>query len=198
MECLDKQENATKLISMLEDLVIDSKLSSSKHCVVFDIDDTLISEDSYPIHDVIGLLKMFKKHGCLIGLVTARHPSMRKATGDELRGVNILQGVDYEPENLFFCPEDYRSSFVRISQWKQSARKFLKNKHGPVFCTVGDQWTDLIEIHAEDERSFLNNAYGTDVNPYLLFKLHDGISSYGLKLKSSPIVLPKFTMVKSS
>jgi len=198
MECLDKHETVQRLNSKLEDLLLDAKLPPKKQCVVFDIDDTLISDDSYPINDVISLLKLFKKHGCLIGLVTARHSSMRKATGDELRGVNIVQGVDYDPEHLFFCPDDYRGSYVRISQWKQSARKFLKNKHGPVFVTVGDQWTDLIEIDSEDERSFLNDAYGTDQNPYLLFKLHDGISSYGLKLKSSPIVLPRFTMVKSS
>jgi hypothetical protein len=195
MECIDKQETAEKLISQLEDRLIQTQVTPNKLVAVFDIDDTLISDESFPIADVIFLLKTCKKFGCTIGLVTARHTSMRKVTIDELKGVNILENVDYLSEDLFFCPEDYRSSYVKISQWKKSARKFLKNKYGPVFITVGDQWTDLIEITNEEERHFLNDAYGTEQNPYLLFILHDGISSYGLKLKSSPIVLPKFTIV---
>jgi hypothetical protein len=196
MECLDKQQSAEKLILALEDRLAEAQSTPTKLCAVFDIDDTLISEESFPISDVIALKKTCLQFGCTIGLVTARHPSMRKVTIDELRGVNILDGIDYAPEDLFFCPEDYRSSFVKISQWKKSARKFLKNKYGPVFVTAGDQWTDLIEISSEEERKFLDDAYGTDINPYQLFKLHDGISSYGLKLKSSPVVLPKFTMVQ--
>lgn len=165
-------------------------------CIIFDIDDTLVSENSYPIIDVVNLLKFCKSLGCKIGLVTARHSSMRKFTIDELKGIQVLQGRDYDPEDLFFCPDSYRISFVKISQWKQSARKFLKNKYETVFCTVGDQWTDLVEIQNEKERSHLDEAYNTQFTPYLLFKLYDGISKYGIKLKSDPTIDPKFVMIK--
>jgi len=121
---------------------------------------------------------------------------MRKFTIDELKGVHIIQGRDYAPEDLFFCPDAYRVSFVKISQWKQSARKFLKNKYGSVLCTIGDQWTDLIEIKQETERARLDEAYSTSLTPYLLFKLYDGICSYGIKLKSDPIIEPKFVIFK--
>lgn len=122
---------------------------------------------------------------------------MRKFTIDELKGVQIVQGRDYAAEDLFFCPDSYRINFVKISQWKQSARKFLKNKYGSVLCTIGDQWTDLVEIHNEQERSRLDEAYSTRITPYLLFKLFDGISKYGIKLKSDPVIEPKFIMLKS-
>jgi hypothetical protein len=196
MKCLDRREEISALVTEVQLRVADS-LRTGGGCIVFDIDDTIISEESYPLAEVIALLKFSKKNGCAIGLVTARHRSMRKITGDELKGVQILEGQDYLPEDLFFCPDAYRTSYVKISQWKQSARKFLKNKYKNILCTVGDQWTDLVEIKDELERKRLDEAYSTQITPYLLFELYDGISMYGLKLKSNPIIVPKYNVLKS-
>jgi hypothetical protein len=198
MKCIDRREELSWLVTEIQIRIAESfQKGLGQTCIVFDIDDTLISDESYPIADMVSLLKFAKKNGCAIGLVTARHRSMRKITGEELKGVHILEGVDYAPEDLFFCPDSYRVSYVKISQWKQSARKFLKNKYKTVLCTVGDQWTDLVEIQDELERKRLDEAYSTQITPYLLFELYDGISMYGLKLKSNPIIEPKFKVVSS-
>jgi len=197
MQCILKKEDLNFIISKTQTSLIEFLSSSNRQstCIIFDIDDTLISENSYPIKDVIDLLKFCKQRGCVIGLVTARHKSLRNITRDELKGVQIIEGEEYAPEDLFFCPENYRTSYVKISEWKQSARQFLKNKYKHVFCTVGDQWTDLIKIKNEEERERLDEAYSTQYTPYLLFYLRDGISMYGLKLKSYPVVKPKFTVL---
>jgi len=195
MMCIDRRD-LNSLVTETQSRLIETlqSLGGSSTCIIFDIDDTLISEDSYPLLEVVSLLKFCKMQGCAIGLVTARHKSLRKITGDELKGVKIIEGEDYVSEDLFFCPENYRTSYVKISQWKQSARKFLKNKYKHVFFTVGDQWTDLIEIQDEQDRTRLDQAYSTEITPYLLFELYDGICTYGLKLKSYPTVQPRYTM----
>jgi hypothetical protein len=77
---------------------------------------------------------------------------------------------------------------------KEKVHEYLKNKYKHVFCTVGDQWTDLIEIQDEQDRTRLDKAYSTEITPYLLFELYDGICTYGLKLKSYPTVQPRYTM----
>jgi len=198
MECIHKKEKLTDLINDAKLLLIETLQSLGQStCVIFDIDDTLISENSYPLVGVVDFLKFCKEKGCAIGLVTARHKSLRDITGDELKGVKIIKGEDYAPEDLFFCPQEYRTSYVKISQWKESARLFLRNKYKHVFCTVGDQWTDLIKIKDEDERKRLDEVYSSQITPYSLFLIHDGISKYGLKLKSDPTVKPKY-LVKSS
>ena len=193
IECLLKEESLHTLCTRAEDMF--SSEVFSKKCAVFDIDDTLISEHSYPIKEVILLLQFFKTHSCPIALVTARHSSMRKITIDELKGAQVVLGRDYKPEDLFFCPDAYRKDFVKISEWKQSARKFLSLKYGGILCTVGDQWTDLIKIKEDNDRYRLDKSHNTQMFPYLLFRLYDGISSYGIKLKSDPIVSPKFVMI---
>ena len=199
MKCIYRKEDLNFLVTETQSRLIESlrSLNGQSTCIIFDIDDTLISENSYPLRDVVSLLKFCKQRGCSIGLVTARHKSMREITRDELRGVQIIEGEDYDPTDLFFCPEDYRKTYVKISKWKQSARTFLKNKYKHVFCTVGDQWTDLVEIQDELERERLDQAYSTQITPYLLFELCDGISAYGLKLKSDPIVEPKYSIVSN-
>lgn len=196
MKCMDRREDLNSLVTDIQVRLADSVRNGlGPTCIVFDIDDTLISDESYPIADVVSLLKFCKTQGCAIGLVTARHKSMRKITGDELKGVHILEGQDYLPEDLFFCPESYRTTYVNISKWKQSARKFLKNKYKSVFCTIGDQWTDLVEIQEELDRKRLDEAYSTQITPYLFFELYDGISMHGLKLKSNPNIIPRYNVV---
>jgi hypothetical protein len=183
-------------IQALKNLILDHRTLPGKKCVVFDIDDTLLSENSYPIMEVVKLLKFVRAHNYAVALVTARHISMRKFTILELNAIDIKETRDYLPEDLFFCPDSHRTSFVKISQWKNSSRKTMKHKYSSVFCTVGDQWTDLVEIKEEKERQNLDIAYFTSAYPYLLFKLYHDHAEYGLKLKSDPIIPPKFVVLK--
>lgn len=168
-----------QVIDLLEVLLRDEP-PETKYVVVFDIDDTLVRENSDPIREVIRLLGKFVAMGCVIGLVTARHESMREFTIQELSDVGITPQI-YRGENLKFCPQEYRTSFTSISKWKQSARYFLKaNTRRKLLCTVGDQWTDLITIESDRERSLLDDAYGSD--KLRLVRLNDNLCMFGLKL----------------
>ena len=160
-----------------------------EYVVVFDIDDTLVREDSSPLKEVIELLGTFFKMGCVIGLVTARHESMREFTIQELAEVGITSQV-YRGEHLKFCPQEYRTSFTSISKWKQSARYFLKaNTKRKLLCTVGDQWTDLVTIESDRERALLDDAYGSD--KLRLMRLNDNLCMFGLKIPLPPETLPQ-------
>ena len=80
-----------------------------------------------------------------------------------------------------FCPQQFRSSFTEISRWKRSARYYLKvNSKRKLLCTVGDQWTDLITIESDKERSMLDDAYGPST--LRLMRLNDGLCIFGIKL----------------
>lgn len=168
-----------KIIATLEILMRDFP-KGDQYAVVFDIDDTLVREDSAPLPEVISLLKQFAASNYVIGLVTARHESMREFTLKELATVGITYSI-FKGENLMFCPQQYRTSFTSISKWKQSARYFLKtNTKRKLLCTVGDQWTDLITIESDRERDLLDNAYGPST--LRLMRLNDGLCIFGIKL----------------
>jgi hypothetical protein len=168
-------------------LTLMKKMPQEDYCVVFDIDDTLVRDDadseqrhSTAIAEVCSLLFMFHRMKCTIGLVTARSSSMREETIAELARLNIDYSI-YDASNLLFCPEEYRKSFTDISQWKQSARYFIKtHTKRKMLCTIGDQWTDLITIKDDSYKKFLDEAYGA--NKLRLVRLHDGISYFGIKL----------------
>jgi len=169
-------------------LTLMKKMPKEDYCVVFDIDDTLVRDISVDeskrrsnaISEVCSLLFMFHRMKCVIGLVTARSSSMREETISELARLNIDYSI-YDASNLLFCPEEYRKSFTEISQWKKSARYFIKtHTKRKMLCTIGDQWTDLITIKDDSYKKYLDEAYGA--NKLRLVRLHDGISYFGIKL----------------
>ena len=160
-------------------------MPTTPYAVVFDIDDTIVRKNSDALPEVLELLFMFHSMGCIIGLITARHNSMREFTVKELAALNIDNDV-YEGENLLFCPQDYRSSFTSISKWKQSARYFLKSStRRRLLCTVGDQWTDLITIENDRGREELDSAYGAGT--LRLMRLNDGLCEFGIKLPNEQV-----------
>jgi hypothetical protein len=178
-----------KVLAMMEILMRDFP-AGEEYAVVFDIDDTLVRDTSEPLPEVVALLKHFASLKYVIGLITARHDSMREFTVKELFSLGITSDM-FEGENLKFCPQLYRTNFTSISKWKQSARYFLKNRYKrKLLCTVGDQWTDLITISSDKERAMLDEAYGA--SELRLMRLNDGLCIFGIKIPteeepSSPI-----------
>jgi hypothetical protein len=77
-------------------------MPTTPYAVVFDIDDTIVRKNSDALPEVLELLFMFHSMGCIIGLITARHSSMREFTVKELAALNIDNDV-YVGENLLFC-----------------------------------------------------------------------------------------------
>lgn len=161
-------------------------ITTNKHVmdtalIVFDIDDTLIREDNTPIPEVVNLLHRLRSLNAKIFLVTARHPSIREATIAELDSIGIT--TDHFDE-LFLCPQEYRTHMKSIGEWKKSARQRIANKYKiPILLTVGDQWTDLTNVKSLKELQQLDTAHGVEHTPWILVRLEDGIGFFGLKLK---------------
>lgn len=154
--------------------------------IVFDIDDTLITDEDpspRPIAETLALFFRLHELGARIWLVTARHPSIKDETYKELKQVGILR--KHLQGDIFFAPEKYRKSMVSVSKWKKRMRATIAQKEGaPVMLTVGDQWSDLMEVQGMSEFQELDDAYGVANTPYVLFLVDDGLSIYGLKLLS--------------
>lgn len=149
--------------------------------IVFDIDDTLLSEDDEPLHEVIALLKRLRGLHCRIFLVTARHTSARAFTIQQLNRIGVRADMY---DKLFLAPEHYRKSMRDVGVWKKMVRQSLANEFGePILLTVGDQWTDLLTVQSAQEMNNLNEAFGTDHTPFILCRLDDGVGFYGLKLR---------------
>ena len=179
----------SKMVEMCETIGIPTtpetlKEASKRPLIVFDIDDTLLRNDSSIIPDVFLLYKKLRALGARTFLVTARRASMRNFTVDELNKA----GIEFERENLFICPENYRSSMTSVSQWKALMRRNIAFKYGaPISLSVGDQWGDITELDNDYEIDYLDEAYGVKHKPFLLMRIGDarGATCVGLKLPSS-------------
>lgn len=156
-----------------------------KRCsVVFDIDDTLIKDLSRPIEHapIADLARALRQlSGCSVHIVTAREnaPEMVDETVKEL----VKFGISYTTLDL--CPRRERETRTSIARWKSSIRKKYaeENKVAHVL-TLGDQWSDLIDM--PNERAF--KAWDKAIpshRPVALLEIKDGTSLYGLKLKAS-------------
>ena len=148
--------------------------------VVFDIDDTLLRNDSSHVHEVVKLYNRLKGLGAKVFLVTARSATMTSYTNKELKKMDI---TGYE--QLMLCPEHMRKSMVTVSEWKSIARQNIANHNGaPITLTVGDQWSDMVQIRTENDLTVLDSTFATPECHYVLMQPDDGISLLGLKLKA--------------
>ena len=149
--------------------------------VVFDIDDTLLRSDSSHVTEVVKLYNRLKALGAKVHLVTARSSSMYAYTVAELKRMHI---VGYE-HPVMLCPEHARKSMVTVSEWKSLARQNIANHTGaPITLTVGDQWSDMIQIQSENDLATLDATFATPSASYVIVQPNDGISLLGLKLKA--------------
>lgn len=149
--------------------------------VVFDIDATLVTDDSRPIDATVRLFRKLRAHGARLVLITARHPNMRAETERELRGIG-LDGWD----ELLISPQSARTDMAAVGAWKQLARRQVAIRHGvPVALTIGDQWTDIVAVDSADDLEELDAGFlgFGDCAQYVLVRPNDGISLLGLKLQ---------------
>lgn len=114
-------------------------------CVVFDIDDTIISEsDDNVIESIASVYTFCKINGVPIYIITARVESTRKDTEKSLRD----RGFD-EYETLFMIPDD---EDVSVGEFKLRARQVVDSKN-PISACFGDQFTDhLSSVSPDDKR----------------------------------------------
>jgi predicted secreted acid phosphatase len=158
---------------------------NKKACVVFDIDDTLIeSEKGKSIKETQNLVKFCKDKNIRIFFITARlkQKDVIYDTLKELEENNIL----IPSEDLRLCPASYRTTFTKISYWKNSARQAIREEIGyPITFTMGDQWGDLIQLKSEEELKNLNKLFYSNSMPAsILIRTNDDLCLWGLKILS--------------
>ena len=152
--------------------------------VVFDIDDTLLSETTgkvKPIESAIQLFNHLQNTGAYPVLVTARlnDTSMQRLTVSSLQKLGIRDWKE-----LHLAPASARKSMTAVSKWKHSIRAATaKRMKQPVVLSVGDQWGDLLPLGADEDIDDMDEAFGVR-EPYQLVRPQDGYTLWGLKLKS--------------
>lgn len=156
--------------------------------IVFDIDDTLVYDNSTIVVDVVKLYNRLLDLGARIFLVTARKASMRAETFTELKKVGILPRTPTANGflELLICPDLSRVSMAAVSKWKATARQRIANVHGaPITLTIGDMWSDMVQITQSSDLDALDTAYGVAHTPWILVRPDDGIACLGLKLQAT-------------
>jgi len=120
--------------------------------LVFDFDDTLVYTRPYnpfeinvveytknrepifylpPIEQMCNVVRLAKKNGYVIIIITARPPTSEKATIANLNAYNI-------PYDLVYC-DKYKGTNIKF---KQQLREKL-SKQCNIIMTIGDQWWDV-------------------------------------------------------
>jgi predicted secreted acid phosphatase len=148
--------------------------------VVFDIDDTVLINDSSvpgdarPNHSIMGIYKAALAMGMTVFIVTARpeSPSNRKWTREQLELVHV-----YDYKKLFMLPK--QESFAATSAFKLRARKEIADMGYTILLNVGDQWTDVVRVNNTKEFDTLADF---DSDSYWLFEPVDDTSAWALKL----------------
>lgn len=106
--------------------------------VVFDIDDTLIDSRTHKvIPSMLVLYNRVKRLGIPIFLITARDPSSRSYTVNQLRSVGV---TGYK--ELFMVPNH---EFHIKGKSKAKIRKKILSMGYTVFLNIGDDPTDFVD-----------------------------------------------------
>jgi predicted secreted acid phosphatase len=169
-----------------------SKLSGQTNGVaVFDIDDTVLLDDSsttrnvtIPNSMIIELFKKLKHLNIEIHFVTARLrcDEMISETKKELE----ILGLEGLYDTLSLAPQNHRKNLATISLWKMNQRKKIAEKSNQcIILSVGDQWGDLIVIKSENDIKTFDDKYKSYNAPYIVVRSNDGVTLWGLKLPSN-------------
>jgi predicted secreted acid phosphatase len=173
---------AGKRISRKIGFAVGANIDFKTPLVVFDIDATLVLDDSSAIGPTVNMLHKICKT-CRVFLITARHPSMLEETIQELKSIGITPDMY---ESLMLSPPEDRKDMHRVGLWKERMRKKIAiHAQAPISLTIGDQWTDIIAVQSEDEMLELDSGFlgWGKCAKYALVRPHDGISAFGLKLE---------------
>jgi len=176
------KSNGGRRMSARTGYAVGARAGFDRPLVVFDIDATLVLDDSSAIEPAVRMLKKICDH-CRVFLITARHQSIRDETITELKSVGIQPHMY---EGLMLAPPEDRKDMQRVGLWKERMRKKIGiQAQAPIALTIGDQWTDIISIETENEMQELDSGFlgWGKCAKYALVRPNDGISALGLKLE---------------
>lgn len=153
--------------------------------VVFDIDDTLLSENRkqdafFLIPQIRWLIGKTRELGGSVHLITARNddPNTRKYTVEQLKMIDILPGRDYD--SLHLTPGNMRDTMATVSQAKQALRRKVgREQGGRVILSVGDQWTDHVRVASDKDIETLDETFPAS---FTIVRVDDDSTLWGLKL----------------
>lgn len=157
----------------------------STSAVVFDIDETILINDPkidacYHARPNLGMLKIYRlclKLQIAVYFVTARRLSddNYEWTTKQLQCIGAGKYAE-----LHMCPESYRASPAKISEFKKKARARITRKSGRrIVLNAGDQWTDTLQMSSSKE---CNAFIQKDNKSYWLFQPIDREVMWQLKL----------------
>lgn len=133
---MNNSEFLQNVVKKLKEVIKENNYSD-RLCVIFDIDDTLISTmESKPIKQTYDLYNKCLQLGLTVFIVTARNAlqSNIKVTQKELHKYNI---INYH--TIYFRPINIRDIF----KYKYDCRKDIFDKGYHCIMSIGDQITDL-------------------------------------------------------
>jgi predicted secreted acid phosphatase len=160
-------------------------VNPSNSAVVFDIDETILINDPkidacYHARPNPGIMKIYRL--CLrlqiaVYFVTARRLSDENYewTTKQLQCIGAGKYAE-----LHMCPESYRVSAAKISEFKKRARaRIMRKSKRQIVLNAGDQWTDTLQMSSIKE---CNAFIEKDNKSYWLFQPIDREVVWQLKL----------------
>ena len=128
--------------SWMENWVLFQKSIRTSVCVVFDIDDTLISAKR-PMEEIVGLLHRLHAQGVVIFIVTARMKGaeFEAKTREHLEEAGI---TDDMYAKIFMMPREIyeMQSMDEVAKYKYGCRKTIRKSHF-IAGNLGDMMSDL-------------------------------------------------------
>jgi hypothetical protein len=181
-----------------------------KSCVVFDIDDTLLTRtskkgepyDSAVIEPVFKLYQYALSLGLSVYIVTARPHTdenlrLTKTELDRL-GISVYDGLFLMPMEYYAGFKNQASPFYNdYSNYKYQARRWIQNVGGKeILLTTGDNWADMLLDHSQVTSTTPDAHAHADVskfvetclpeNMYYILKVPD-VAMMAVKLLRKPI-----------
>lgn len=160
-------------------------VNPSRSAVVFDIDETILINDpkidacyhARPNHGIMKLYRLCLRLQIAVYFVTARRLSddNYEWTTKQLQCIGAGKYAE-----LHMCPESYRVSPAKISDFKKRARDRIARKSGrEIVLNTGDQWTDTMQFKSNREVRAFDEK---DRKSYWLFAPVEDNAMWQLKL----------------
>ena len=160
-------------------------VNPDRSAVVFDIDETILLNDpkvdacwnARPNPGIMKIYRLCLRLNIAVYFVTARRlsDSNYEWTTKQLQCVGAGKYAE-----LHMCPESYRASPAKISEFKKRARARIARRSGRnIVLNAGDQWTDTLQFSTVKE---VNAFMKTDNKSYWLFQPIDREVLWQLKL----------------
>lgn len=178
-----KYTNFKSLEKYLVDIL--RSVNPDTSAVTFDIDETILINDrsvdacwnARPNPGMLRIYKLCLRLNIAVYFVTARRlsDSNYEWTTQQLECIGAGKYAE-----LHMCPESYRASPAKISEFKKRARARIARKSGRhIVLNAGDQWTDTLQMSSSKE---VNAFIAKDNKSYWLFQPIDREVLWQLKL----------------